>query len=682
MKKSNFYSYKYCQCAVLFFAFIVFAFFSVKAYSAEKKIIDLPPENIRMVVGDIQFILTDGLTRISIVNPSIADTLDISVSEITVLAKRQGRTEMFLWDNTGKRTVRVWVFQEMLDIVEERLRELLRVSDIQGLRIEKNEIEGKIVVDGELDPNYLKRYQDIVKPFEDSIINLVREKEERDLIEISVQIAEVNVDYAQHLGVFWETTAFDYSESLPTLEKTIDFFKIGQITRQTPITATINALASQGKAKILSRPKLVVRSGESASFHVGGEIPIRTTTSTTTTTTESISFRSYGVQLTIRPSVQDKNKIDIDLTVDVSDIDESVRVGDDVGYINRSAQTKLFLENNQPIVLAGFIKENKSETIRRVPFLGSIPVIGLLFRDRSAPENKTELFITLTPRILTLEEKEAEKEPQVAKDNLRALEESAVSFYKKDIAQNFIIESLEQESNIPFEKEEEPEILILQKDSIKEELLVKSDDFLVAQSQEKKETKILLSDQDLEKDVALASSKDVIESQIQEKKNKRTNSQKQKSVTDVETAEKEIFLLASAAETENDNSLERLPVGQPDKPQEQEKVIIFESAAHPASELKMSLAPYARGIQEKIADAVQYPFAAQQALQQGTVEIELFLSRTGVLISSSVIRSSGHPLLDQAALKAAVSSSPFDRFPKDIQNESLTITIPIVYQLD
>lgn len=385
-------------------------------------------DNIRMTVGDLDTIWAKDLTRVAVANPAIADVIETKPTEALVSGRTPGKTDIFIWDKYGKRKVTVWVFAESLDLVQSRLEELLKAASIDGVSFAKNDAEGKVIASGEVDEEDKDAYKEILEPFKDSLIDLVQVNERRELVEIDVQIAEVNSSYTKNLGVEWTNTdgdsSYTFTETLPggNVKQFTDIFRIGSMARTDAIQAKINALITEGKGKILSKPKIVARSGEEASFLVGGQIPVSTTTTSSGgNVEEDITFKDYGVNLKIKATVKKDNKIDIDLNVDVSDIDESKKVGENVAYTNRSAQTKLFLDNNQTIILAGFMKDSKSETVKKVPLAGSFPIFGFLFRSKESPSTQTELFITLTPRIVAMNEKKSEKED--FKTEIKAQEE-------------------------------------------------------------------------------------------------------------------------------------------------------------------------------------------------------------------------------------------------------------------
>lgn len=369
-------------------------------------------DEVYMVKGELVTLKVDSVTRLSLVDPAVADIVNAEGDEILLVGQEVGQTILFVWDAQGKRVVRIYVFSQDLELVKERIQKLLKAADIQEAALEINANEGKVVVSGEI-PSYKKaQFDQIVAPFGADLMNMAREEEVNDLIQIDVQITELSTTLSKSLGINWtagssESLTFAYPETMPSTDGSIsDYFKIGDFNRTSALLATVNALISEGKAHVLSQPKLVVVSGQSASFLVGGEIPIRTAVVTNAADSsgvvqEDVTFKSYGISMTVTPTIK-REKVDIDLTTTISDIDAANTTGDDVAFTTRTAQTKLYLDDGQTIVLAGLIKNYRNELLKKVPFLGDIPVLGLLFRNKSKPtaDVDQELVISLTPTII------------------------------------------------------------------------------------------------------------------------------------------------------------------------------------------------------------------------------------------------------------------------------------------
>jgi pilus assembly protein CpaC len=412
--------------ALIAAAFLCMITLPAPVYSAAEDLYGA--QDMEMLVGDIQPVTVKNLSRISITDPSIADISDAKTDEVLLMAKRAGQTVLFLWDDIGKRSVVIRVLDEDMGLVKARISKLIKKADIKGVSLEENNYEGRVVVTGEFEEEELGKLEKILSSFDEKIINLTKEKIIKDQIQIDMQITELNTSITKSLGIQWgageDTDSFTllYPETMPSLDGSVgDYFKVGDFQRSNALLATISAFIKEGKGRILSKPRIVVVSGKEASFLVGGEIPFKTTTLNTTggSVTEETTFKQYGVNLTLTPTIVN-GKIEIDLNVEVSDVDAANASGSDVAFVTRNATTHLNLDNGQTIVLAGLIKKSESEEIKRIPFISKVPIIGLLFRHKGmpTPTQDTELVITLTPRILNdmaaVAKKKAERVPPAA----------------------------------------------------------------------------------------------------------------------------------------------------------------------------------------------------------------------------------------------------------------------------
>jgi len=392
---------------------------------------------IDMVSGDIQTITVNNLTRVSVTNPEVADISDAQSNKVSILGKKAGETVLFLWDASGKRNIKIRVASEDLTAFKSRVRKILEEANITGVSLEENLDVGKVVVSGNLSKEEKDRLMDILQPYSDNLMNLVKVERSEDLIQVDMQIVEISTSLDQNLGILWGTptssgtnsggsntttingqsvnigtsptnsgqVGLNYNEVLPNSSGKIgDFFKIGNFFRTTSLEATVNALVQEGKARLISKPRLVVVSGKQASFLVGGEIPVESTTVSTTgsTLTSNTTYAQYGVNMSVTPTIRE-GKIDVMLNVDIRDIDAAHSSNGSVAFITRTATTNLFMDNKQTIALAGLIKYTDSVQLTEVPFLSKIPVLGALFRNRNTPtpDANTEMVIILTPTVLT-----------------------------------------------------------------------------------------------------------------------------------------------------------------------------------------------------------------------------------------------------------------------------------------
>ena len=173
--------------------------------------------------------------------------------------------------------------------------------------------------------------------------------------------------------------------------------------------AALNLFYRDDRVVIRSRPRLLVKSGETASIDVGNEIPVvtRTTDSDqvvegTTNVLQEISYRKTGVQLEIRPLVQANGLVDLAISQQLSEVVPSVDTGlaGSPAILNRQISTSLTLRDGGSLLMGGLISRNQSGGTTGVPVLGQLPVVGHLFRTDAVQENRTELMIMVTPYVI------------------------------------------------------------------------------------------------------------------------------------------------------------------------------------------------------------------------------------------------------------------------------------------
>jgi len=179
-------------------------------------------------------------------------------------------------------------------------------------------------------------------------------------------------------------------------------FRIGGLN----IDATFNALERKGVITTLAEPTLVALSGETASFLAGGEFPIPVAQSVGESGNSAISveFKPFGVSLAFTPTVLADGVINLEVAPEVSSIDPTASVIINnlrvPGLQTRRAKTTVELRDGESFALAGLIRRDFQDTIRQFPVLGSIPIIGTLFRSTNFQKEETELVIIVTPRLV------------------------------------------------------------------------------------------------------------------------------------------------------------------------------------------------------------------------------------------------------------------------------------------
>ncbi|MDP3143635.1 MAG: TonB family protein [Candidatus Omnitrophota bacterium] len=386
-------------------------------------------ESIDIVVGEIQSVTVYSPTRISLADPKIADIVKIEAGkELILTGKTPGSTTLNIWDKYGQRSMLVRVASEDLERLKARLEELLTNIDINNLSIGINKEEGKIILSGDILTSDKDKFKGIVEPFGNKIINFVNINEETALVQIDVQILELSKSAADKLGIQW-ISALTFTETAASaarnLTNLVGLFKDKDNWTRNTFAETINMLITEGKGRVLSRPKLVCLSGKEASFLVGGQIPIITSTTTSGgNTSTNVEFKDYGVNLKVKPTVKKGDRIDITINTEISSVDKgnAVTSGGSIyyAYSTRSASTQLYMHDGETVFMAGLIKNDEADTVSRVPAISKVPILGALFKSKDFSNNQTELVITLTPSIIKSGGKKEELKLTVDKPILTA----------------------------------------------------------------------------------------------------------------------------------------------------------------------------------------------------------------------------------------------------------------------
>ncbi|WP_342163512.1 type II and III secretion system protein family protein [Methylobacterium sp. SD21] len=168
----------------------------------------------------------------------------------------------------------------------------------------------------------------------------------------------------------------------------------------------ISALETRGVLRRLAEPNLIAISGERAEFLAGGEYPIPVANQTFNGSPQvTVSYKEFGVKLAFTPTVLRNGTINLQLEPEVSQIDPtlSVAVGGGVsvpGLSKRRARTNVELRDGQSFAIAGLLQTQSSRTVDQLPWLGSLPVLGALFRSPAFQDNETELVVIVTPSLV------------------------------------------------------------------------------------------------------------------------------------------------------------------------------------------------------------------------------------------------------------------------------------------
>ena len=247
------------------------------------------------------------------------------------------------------------------------------------------------------------------------------------LVLIQVLIASVTLTNDTDVGIEWlfKGRAGDYGQvgrqdlSLGGTGFTYTLNNSGQVR------FALNALAQDQRVSILSEPRILVKSGESAQIDVGEEVPVITSQAQSidalnAPVLQSIQYRRTGVLLRVEPIVHSGNRVDLNLSQVVS---EALAAGSGVNsptIFNRSVQTSLTLSDGGAVVIGGLVSNSENEGDTRIPILGSIPGLGALFRSSGKQNTRSELILMIQAYIV--DEDETDDFNQRMRDDLDLLD--------------------------------------------------------------------------------------------------------------------------------------------------------------------------------------------------------------------------------------------------------------------
>ena len=177
---------------------------------------------------------------------------------------------------------------------------------------------------------------------------------------------------------------------------------------------TLRAIAEAGKLEVLSRPSIMARNNQQAIITVGQRIPIITGSTViglTGNVVNTITYQDVGIILRVTPFISSDGMVEMIVAPEISSLaSQGVTLSTGTGgnsfnapIINsRSAETVVVTPNRQTIVIGGLMENSKSDTTRKIPILGDIPLLGAAFKRKTKQDTKTELMIFLTPTIINM----------------------------------------------------------------------------------------------------------------------------------------------------------------------------------------------------------------------------------------------------------------------------------------
>lgn len=205
------------------------------------------------------------------------------------------------------------------------------------------------------------------------------------MIRTQIYVMEVRRERTRQWGVDWPESVS--AQVLPQFKNPVE-----------SLSLSAHALEKTGDAKILANPTLLCRSGQEAEFLAGGEFPIKVFNRVQS----GVVWRKYGILVKVKPKADRFGKISMTLETEISNID-GARVVDGIpGLLTNRVLSHFDLSGSQTIAISGLIRNDESESVKGLPGLSQIPILGALFSSREFRENRSELVILVKPETLNL----------------------------------------------------------------------------------------------------------------------------------------------------------------------------------------------------------------------------------------------------------------------------------------
>jgi len=400
------------------------------------------PSTYRVSEGESRvYRLGSPIERVAVGNPEVADYIVINPTELYLLGKKPGATNVIVWDRSGKFTSMPLLVGRNIGPIRDLLRAVLpNETDIQvyasgdavvlagsvsnnlaaetAVRTVKGCLGGKVPDDnpeytlvnknatantgpmlagsiagdvGAALANMATKESSSISGF----VNLLKVRDQQQ-VRLEVHIAEVSKEYMQALGFDWSGRIGNVSGDLMTgfvSDATLNVFFQGSGSRTNSVD--VENVCENGWIKILAKPTLVAISGQEANFLVGGKRYYQTINANGGVDWLEVT---YGVGLKFTPTVLDSGRISLKVAPEVSQ-PPTAESGVET-YKTSYASTTVQMKEGQNLVIGGLLRENIIETMKAFPLLGDIPLLGALFRRTGSSSQNTELVVVVRPTLV------------------------------------------------------------------------------------------------------------------------------------------------------------------------------------------------------------------------------------------------------------------------------------------
>ncbi|MDP5134935.1 hypothetical protein ORJ04_03115 [Rheinheimera baltica] len=239
------------------------------------------------------------------------------------------------------------------------------------------------------------------------ILNLIEQLDRLPgQVAMQVIVAEVDIGHDVQMGIDW----FYNSQGMANPGTSVDLLgtlgKISLTSINGNWRTALSLLATKTDVKVLSRPYLVVRDGGSATINSGKQVPVLVETVSSDVNPDvsrnSIQYRNTGISLSVTPTINADGLVSLEISQESSNSEAAGQGQLALApiIVSRNISTSILAADGQTVILGGLIQENTTENNNKVPFFGSIPLIGNLFQSKGDKSSRTELLVMITPRII------------------------------------------------------------------------------------------------------------------------------------------------------------------------------------------------------------------------------------------------------------------------------------------
>ncbi len=369
-------------------------------------------ESLELQVGETRVLPHPGVRRVAIGNSQIVSAVAAEGREVVVFARAEGVSSVHVW--TGRDRIAAYELR-VVPAGTPRLRDEVQslLSRIPGAR--STNVGGRILIEGDdLSDDDRARIAALADRYP-NVLDFTGQVGWDRMVLLDVQVVEIPTSRLQEFGVRWDGVtqggvnaglAWDGGsrgritrpgeqiiETAAPVSSAAGYFGVNAL-----LSARIAALAQTGEAVMLAQPQLLARSGASATFLAGGEVPYASTDSQGNATT---LFKPYGVSLNITPRIDRNGVIRSLIEVEASSVDTSMSLPGGPALRTRRASTEFNVRSGNTLVIGGFLSREQGNEVSGLPGLQNIPILGALFSSRRYQRRETELAIFVTPKIVS-----------------------------------------------------------------------------------------------------------------------------------------------------------------------------------------------------------------------------------------------------------------------------------------